>query len=412
MKRLNQLLIALAIVAVCVLIMPTNAQAGESVTNSGYTDEEAALADCTVSIESVKNVKTGIKITWSEVPAASGYYIYRKTSGESYSRIKKVTTNTTVRYTDKKAKDGVKYYYCVKAYNGSATTTRSASKSIKRLTPGNVTSVSNTSNGLKVKWSKVTGASGYYVYRKTGSGSYLKIATVEGASKVSYVDTTGKSGKKYTYCVKAYSGSQTGTYSQTKSKYCLYAPFVTSAENDGSTNITVKWKKRSGVTGYQIIYDTSPTFSTAPQLTNVSASSLTKTLSSLKKGKTYYIQMRSYIKANGKTYFSAWGGVKTIRVLKPYTANVPDDAYSYNGSYYYVYSDEADSHVDALLYCTSQGGFLATILYSQESDDLYEYVTGRGYEKVGIYIDDSSDGEERWMVGDSSFDGFLCEWTP
>ena len=45
-----------------------------------------------------------------------------------------------------------------------------------------------------LSWNKCAGADGYYVYRKTASGSWLRIATVTGNANVTYLDTAAKSG--------------------------------------------------------------------------------------------------------------------------------------------------------------------------------------------------------------------------
>ena len=48
----------------------------------------------------------------------------------------------------------------------------------------------------------------------------------------------------------------------------------------------------------------------------MSASALTRTLSGLKKGSTYYVRIRAYKKASGKTYYGAWSSVKNAKVRK------------------------------------------------------------------------------------------------
>lgn len=113
-----------------------------------------------------------MKISWGKVTGASGYYVYRRTSSTgSWTRLKS-TTGTS--YTDTTAKTGTTYYYTVKAYSGSYASSYITNKTIKYLAQPSVT-LSNTSSGVKVSWGKVTGASGYYVYRKTTSGSWTKI---------------------------------------------------------------------------------------------------------------------------------------------------------------------------------------------------------------------------------------------
>lgn len=65
---------------------------------------------------------------------------------------------------------------------------------------------------VKLSWKKVSGASGYIVYRyDTSKKKYVKIKTISSASTVSYTDTGRSMGKTYQYKLKSYksSGGQT-----------------------------------------------------------------------------------------------------------------------------------------------------------------------------------------------------------
>lgn len=168
------------------------------------------------TIKSVKNDVEGPEITWSKASGASKYYVYRKTSKSGKWSYIGSTKKTS--FIDEEAKNGKKYYYAVKAVDGESASYHSTShfnsycKSITFISAPKPSSVKSSKSGITFKWSKVSGVSGYYVYRKTGSGSYKKIATVKGYKKVSYLDKTAKKGKTYTYMVKAYSGSTTSDY--------------------------------------------------------------------------------------------------------------------------------------------------------------------------------------------------------
>lgn len=77
------------------------------------------------------------------------------------------------------------------------------------------------SRKIKISWKKITGASGYEVYRATSkSGSYSKVKTVTSGSTVSYTNTGLSKGKTYYYKVRAYrtvSGKKVyGNYSAVK----------------------------------------------------------------------------------------------------------------------------------------------------------------------------------------------------
>ena len=164
-------------------------------------------------LKEISNTSSGVKITWGKVSGADKYYVYRKTSSSSYT---KIGTTTKTSYTDKTAKSGRKYYYAVKAVNEAGSSSYSNSLSKLYLSAPTLKTPSSTKTGVKLTWNKTSGSEGYMVYRKTGSGSYSKIATVKGNSKVTYTDESAKKGKKYTYKVKAYKSKTYSAYSNTK----------------------------------------------------------------------------------------------------------------------------------------------------------------------------------------------------
>ena len=164
-------------------------------------------------LKTITNTEYGVKITWGKVTGAEKYNVYRKVSGGTYKYIG-ATSNTY--YTDKTAKSGTKYYYEVRAKKGEPVSALSSSLSKYYLEDTTLQTPTSTTSGIKLSWSKVTGAEGYMVYRKTGSGSYSKIATVKGSTKVTYRDSSAQKGKKYTYKVKAYKSKTYSAYSNTK----------------------------------------------------------------------------------------------------------------------------------------------------------------------------------------------------
>ena len=72
--------------------------------------------------------------------------------------------------------------------------------------PSGATIKNTTKKTAKISWKKVSRATGYEVYRKTGkNGTYKKIKTISKASTVSYTDSKSlKKGKTYFYKVRAY----------------------------------------------------------------------------------------------------------------------------------------------------------------------------------------------------------------
>ena len=153
------------------------------------------------------NTTNTITVKWGKVAGATGYIVYRKTGNGKWVNLGK-TTGTS--FGDKTAKAGVTYKYTIKAYYGSYVSAYNTNGyAVRRLTIPTLKSAVSSKTGITFTWNKVTGATGYMVYRKTGSGGWQKIATVKTNS---YLDKTAKKGVTYKYTVKAYYGTSTSYY--------------------------------------------------------------------------------------------------------------------------------------------------------------------------------------------------------
>ncbi|MBR1752033.1 MAG: leucine-rich repeat domain-containing protein [Ruminococcus sp.] len=110
-------------------------------------------------------------------------------------------------------------------------------------------------------------------------------------------------------------GSYTGTVTKTF-KINPKATSISKLTSPKTKQLKVTYKKVSGVTGYQVTYSTSKKFTKAATKTAAvkGAAKTSKTIKSLKKGKTYYIKVRSYKTVSGKKYYSSYTKVKKIKV--------------------------------------------------------------------------------------------------
>lgn len=261
---------------------------------------------------SLANASTGITVSWNKISGATGYEVYRK-NGSRYTRLTTIKSGNTVSYTDKKANtNGTTYQYYVTALNANSKSFHISDASIVRLSAPSTT-VANVSNGVKISWKKNSKASGYVVYRKSGKGSYAKIATISKNSTVSYVDKKAVNGTTYTYVVKAVKGNTTSVSSSAKSLTFVSVPKISSASNSGSKTITVKWKKNTKATGYQIYYKLG---SSSKTITVKKASAVTYSIKKLTKGKTYEVKIRAYKTVSKTNYYSAWSTAKKVKVSK------------------------------------------------------------------------------------------------
>lgn len=192
---------------------------------------------------------------------------------------------------------------------------RSAALTTVKLTTPGLSGTSNSPAGIVFKWKRAANASGYKIYRRTGNSSkWVNIATVSGSNTLVYTDGSVKAGTMYTYTVRAYKGSALSAYNKNGSRIVrLTAPVQYKPSSKASGKLTVRWKKAAGASGYQIQYAASRSMRGSR---TVSASALTRTLSGLKKGSTYYVRIRAYKKVSGKTYYGAWSSVKNVKVRK------------------------------------------------------------------------------------------------
>ena len=88
----------------------------------------------------------------------------------------------------------------------------------KPLDPPKITSKKRTTSTYTLKWKAVSGATGYRVYKKTGSGSYKLVKTTTG---VSFKDTKLKKGTTYRYFVTTLKKDALGkTLASNASKIC------------------------------------------------------------------------------------------------------------------------------------------------------------------------------------------------
>lgn len=88
-------------------------------------------------------------------------------------------------------------------------------------------------------------------------------------------------------------------------------------ENSGKGKITVKWKLNKNNTGYRIAYSTKKNFAAgSTKMKSAGASSSVKTISGLKKGKTYYVRIQGYKTVNGKKQYGSWSSTKKVKIKK------------------------------------------------------------------------------------------------
>lgn len=257
-----------------------------------------------------------VKVTWTAVPGADSYIVfYKGNTIKKYTRAKSGVKGTSFVHTSSKLVSGKTYTYTVKAVrNGVLSKANDKGKNVKPIPAapklGKVQSAAY--NQLKISWSKVAGASGYYVYRKSGS-SWKRVGTTTGTSFIHKSSTSYpvKTGTTYTYTVKAYrkvgsskvlgAGNNTGI----SGRALPNKPVLVKAScGTALGQIVLTWKKASGATHY-LIYRKDDNGKWQKIATVKGVNTLSYTHKSSEKypivsGKTYTYTVCSY-NSNGKT---------------------------------------------------------------------------------------------------------------
>ena len=251
-------------------------------------------------------------IKWDAVDGAGKYYIYR--SGTKNGTYTLLGTTTAANYTDSKANAGYTYYYKVRAISKVRSTANSSLSATVAATCHCARPVVKPdyliSTGKPyIKWSAVSGASKYYVYRSGSSnGTYKYVGTT---TATNYTDNKANAGYTYYYKVKAVSKVSSGAnsyYSVVIGATCHCArPSVKITTSNGSPRLT--WNAVTGASQYEVYRATSKNGSYTKMFTT---SNLSYTNTSAKAGTTYYYKVKAVSKVKS-TANSAFSTVVSIR---------------------------------------------------------------------------------------------------
>ena len=178
----------------------------------------------------------------------------------------------------------------------------------------------NYTNKVALKWSKKSDVTGYKLYKYNSKKKKYECVKTLNQKTTSYTISNLSVGSSYKFKIRTYLTKSGKTYygdytselatATLPSKVTIYYPSA------GSKKMTVKWRKVSAGTGYEIKYSTSSSFkSSKTETTRIEGKSKTsKTISKLKKGTKYYIKVRAYKTVNGKRYYGSYSSVRTVRV--------------------------------------------------------------------------------------------------
>lgn len=196
---------------------------------------------------SVKVNADGIYLKWNKPVGTKNFRIYRKTEGSSKWVALKDITSTS--YTDKTAKNGVKYTYAVRAMNGKVVSNINT-VTIEFISTPKVKSVANKTNGIEIKWNKIADVDGYRIYRKTGNSGWEILGDVT-AENTSFFDEAAVPGNTYSYTVRAFSGKQFSSFVSSAEIIRVEEPVIVRLQKEADA-VKVVWKPVEGADTYTV----------------------------------------------------------------------------------------------------------------------------------------------------------------
>lgn len=283
------------------------------------------------AIENPDSSYTDNTLSWTKIPGAYGYQLYRKDSANgSFKKIATLVGASNISYFDYDLTPGVGYQYRVRAYYklkagnryGSYSTTLEAPT--ETLSVGKLKSTKQTTDSIKLKWSANADAAGYAIYQSTDGSSYKLVAEVAG-NKTTYTHKNLKAGKKYYYQVRSGVPSSKGKmiYEAKKTAPTIVvatlceAPAQPKASKNSTSGLKLSWKKTSGASGYEIYQYNTSTKKYKKLATVKGASTTSYTVKKLKSATTCRFKIRCYKTVEDTTYYSAYSDII-------YTATKPD----------------------------------------------------------------------------------------
>lgn len=176
-----------------------------------------------------------------------------------------------------------------------------------------MSNVELVNKNAKIEWTSTEYAQGYCLMRKSGNGSWQKIAEL---SDNQYVDKAVSFGKTYSYTVMAYTIANGEThyssYDDKGMSIAITYPASTwiTAKPRGYNTIKVTWRKVPGITGYCVYRKTSEngTYKCIATLKNVLSYTDKKAVG----GNTYYYKVKAYKKIGSKKIMGNEGYVSAF----------------------------------------------------------------------------------------------------
>ena len=155
------------------------------------------LSYFTPNLKSVTPGAKGVTVKWNKLANAKGYEVWRSVGNGKLTKVKTISSGSTVSWTDTSVANGKRYTYRVYALNGTQKSKVSNARYLYYLTK-NTISAGKSGSSFQVKWKANSAASGYQIqYAKNNKFTSPKNVKVNGRKVTSRKVAPGFKGTCY-----------------------------------------------------------------------------------------------------------------------------------------------------------------------------------------------------------------------
>jgi hypothetical protein len=147
---------------------------------------------------------SAVTLKWDAVPGATGYLIERRTGSGTYAEIDR-ESGTSTSFSDTGVTPGTVYTYRLHTLGNGVTspgTEATATTPNPLPAPSTFTAETRTPTDITLRWTGVSGASGYLLERRSGTADYALLIRLDGGA-IEYGDGGLNAGTTYSYRLRA-----------------------------------------------------------------------------------------------------------------------------------------------------------------------------------------------------------------
>lgn len=201
----------------------------------------------------------GVNVTWTAVPGATGYKVFRTIGTASPVLVGEPSGGSTTSFVDTEAPAGAVCTFAVRAVCALGDSAASVGNTGWRniAAPADISATDGTSAAnVTVTWSAVGAATGYKVFRALGAASPVQVGATLAAGATSFVDTTAAIGIVYGYTLRAVTtGGDSAASAADTGFRALGTTAVSASDGTSTAHVALTWPAVTGATGYRVFRD-------------------------------------------------------------------------------------------------------------------------------------------------------------